>query len=72
MRCPICQSLTREHGLECQVEAAAVMQQRRNMIQPAPAEPFDETCQETVLASRKRQARIMSKMESHQALAHSA
>jgi hypothetical protein len=72
MRCTVCQSLTREHGLECQIEAVAVMQQRRWMILPAPSEPFDEMCQETVLASRKRQVRIMSRMECHMALAHSA
>lgn len=72
MRCPVCQSLTREHGLECQIEAAAVMQQRRKMILPALSEPFDEMCQETVLASRKRQVRIVSRMECHKAVAHSA
>jgi hypothetical protein len=72
MRCPVCQSLTREHGLECQIEAAAVMQQRRKMMLPAPSEPFDEICQETVLASRKRQVWIVSRMECHKVLAHSA
>ena len=69
MRCPICDGLQRDQSHECQVEATAVLAQRRQMVHPAVPEP---ELGDTVLTSRKRQAHIVLKLEQHKAKAHCA
>jgi hypothetical protein len=74
MRCPICDALNREHSLMCEVEATMVLQQRyRMMNSPEPdLHELDKDSRDLVLMSRKRQAKIMSRLASHKAEAHSA
>jgi len=74
MRCPVCDALNREHSLMCEVEATVILRERYEMINPPKAfgEKHDEESRSLVLMSRKRQARIMSNLESHKARGHSA
>jgi hypothetical protein len=75
-RCPVCDALHREHSLMCEVEATVILQQRDDMIlqpeQEGADRDKDQERQETVLFSRKRQAKIASRLQRHQTLAHSA
>jgi hypothetical protein len=56
----------------CEVEATAALQQRYGMMQAsAPATPDSER-DEMLVLSRKRQAKIVSRLQDHKARAHSA
>jgi hypothetical protein len=74
MKCPVCESLNREHSLECQIEATAVIKLRREMIRRSPPEIDvpDDSRGDIILTSRKRQAQIVHKLDEHKARAHSA
>ena len=73
MRCSVCDALHREHSLMCEVEATASLQQRYDTFLPSkPETPPDGERDEIVLMSRKRQARIASRLEQHKARAHCA
>ncbi len=72
MRCPICDSLLREHSLMCEVEATASIQQRYGMMLAAASSTPDSERDEMLLLSRKRQAKIVTRLEDHKARAHSA
>lgn len=72
MRCPICDALRREHSLMCEVEAMAAIQQRYGMMQSSAPETTDRDRDDMLLLSRKRQAKIVSRLEDHKARAHSA
>ncbi|MEQ1947269.1 MAG: hypothetical protein ABL995_08770 [Bryobacteraceae bacterium] len=71
----MCESLVREYGLMCEVEATLILRERYEMIKP-PGESTDHRndpqARELVLLSRKRQASIRCNLESHKARAHSA
>jgi hypothetical protein len=74
MRCSVCDALHREKNLACEVEAAAVLQQRYEMIRPYPVEAdLDQAQQrqETVVSSRRKQWKIESQIQEHRSLAHS-
>jgi hypothetical protein len=76
MRCPVCDELHREHSLACKEEATASLKQRYDVMRQPPTENADPSSlqerQETILSSKKRQLKIVSKLEQHKALAHSA
>ena len=74
MRCRVCELLNREHDLMCEVEATLSLSERYKMLNPSD-EPLDgngSDARELLLLSRKRQASIRSRLESHKAKAHSA
>ncbi len=56
----------------CEVEAAAALQQRYDVILRPEQGACDQDREEMVLLSRKRQAKIASHLEDHKARAHSA
>ncbi len=74
MKCVVCLSLIREDRLLGQVETALTLQTRAEMFEPPDGRhAFPEAhheCQEMLVAARKRQARIMSRLELHRASAH--
>jgi len=72
MRCSICDALHREHTLMCEVEATNAIQQRYELIQPPEDGTPDKDREDIVLVSRKRQAKLASRLEIHKARAHSA
>ena len=74
MRCPVCDALNREHSLMCEVEATMVLRQRYQMMNGPQLDihNLDEDSRDLVLMSRKRQAKILSRLESHKARAHPA
>jgi hypothetical protein len=61
MHCAICKSLRREHAEECAIEA-------RNILDQEIGEP---SLREVILASRKRQLKIVAEIERHREEAHS-
>ena len=67
-QCAICQSLSREYQNECEQEAIAVMRQRGTLPPPTPAADHDNVGE--IIASRKHQAHVIRRLESHRALAH--
>jgi hypothetical protein len=71
MRCPVCESLQREHGVQSQLEAAAVIGQWRSLLlrsgESTESNPYNS---DSLLASRKRQASISSQLHRHRQLAH--
>ena len=72
MHCPIGDALRREHSLLCEVEATAALQQRYGVMQAsAPGTP-DSDRDDMLLLSRKRQAKIVSRLEDYKASAYSA
>ena len=72
MHCPICDALRREHSLMCEVEATAALQQRYGMMLASTPTSADPDRDDMLLLSRKRQAKIVSRLEDHKARAHSA
>lgn len=74
MRCRVCESLNREHDLMCEVEATLSLSERYKLLNPSeePLEASVSDARELLLLSRKRQASIRSRLESHKAKAHSA
>lgn len=74
MTCPICESLNREHSRECEIEAAAVLRQRSELVRNSQAgcSGTDQNYVEVVLASRKRQLQITSQLQQHKEAAHAA
>lgn len=74
MQCPVCLSFLREDHLLGQVEASLTLQERAEMFQPLHELHVefeaDYDCREMLLATRKRQARIMSRLELHRARMH--
>ncbi len=74
MRCPICDELHREHSQACEEEATASLEQRYVLLRP-PARSTDSKAQErqaTILSSKKRQLKIVARLEQHKAMAHTA
>jgi hypothetical protein len=76
MRCPVCDQLHHEHSLACKQEATASLEQRYETILRLPLESADaqrlQECEHNILASKKRQLKITTRLEVHKALAHSA
>jgi len=73
MRCAICDHLRREHDDLCGQEAALTLAERKEMIVPTrPREPASLLSRDRILSLRKRQARVASDLDQHNALAHSA
>jgi hypothetical protein len=74
MKCPICESLNREHSRECEIEAAAVIRQGSELVRTSRADSSgtDQNLVEAALASRKRQLKITSRLQQHKAAAHAA
>jgi hypothetical protein len=73
-RCPVCESLSREYDLMCELETTLILRERHKLIHSpieAPSDADGES-RDLVLLSRKRQAKIFSTLDSHRALAHSA
>lgn len=72
MRCPVCDSLNREHLLLCQVEASVTLLQRRKAIPGAVLEGTDipADAEEIVLSTRIQESRIMAKLTQHCGIAH--
>ena len=73
MDCPVCLSLLREDHLLGQVEAALTLQRRAEMFNtdgPDSAADAHHDCLEMLVMTRKRQARIVSRLEVHRACAH--
>ena len=70
MQCPICSALLCEHIRECETEAAATLQQRAvNGLANAGSAPQD-SLNDLILESRKRQAYITHEMRGHREIAH--
>ncbi len=74
MQCAVCISLLREDNLLGQVEAALTLQRRQEMMGAGEASDSSSyshhDCLEMLVATRKRQARVMSRLEVHRAHAH--
>jgi hypothetical protein len=71
MKCPVCESLNREHNHLCEEEARLTLAERAvssTAAAPAPSAPL----REQILSARKRQSRVASDLRNHKALAHSA
>jgi hypothetical protein len=69
MKCPVCDASYRDQTHECQVEANATIQQRSQFalrLSPSLQDPLDEI----ILKSRKMQARLVSELRQHRAVAH--
>jgi hypothetical protein len=64
MPCPVCKALHRDHTRECEIEAKAILDQRKK----AP----DLRSQQTVSESRKRQVEITFKLRLHKQQEHAA
>jgi len=58
----------------CEVETTLVLKQHNSAIHPSPEVETDKDpeSRDLILLSRKRRAKIVAKMETHKALAHSA
>ena len=56
----------------CEVEATLALQQRYDMIASGSESMPDRGRDEILLLSRKRQAKIVSRLDDHKARAHSA
>ncbi len=71
MKCPVCESLHREHNQLCEEEARLTLAERTAKsvaAEPAPSAPL----RDRILSARKRQSRVASDLRNHKALAHSA
>ncbi len=69
MDCPHCAALRREHSHECEAEATATLKQRSQLVSPPGVQ---DQLDHAVLASRKRQAHITSRLNRHRAIDHAS
>jgi len=73
MKCPVCESLHREHNQLCEEEARLTLAERtaKSGASAADAAPPAQL-REKILSARKRQSRVASDLRDHKAMAHSA
>ena len=73
MKCPVCESLHREHNQLCEEEARLTLAERTGKPVLSSADPAHSApLRERILSARKRQSRVASDLRNHKALAHSA
>jgi hypothetical protein len=71
MKCPVCESLHREHNQLCEEEARLTLAERTG--KPAASDSGRSApLRERILSARKRQSRVASDLQNHKAMAHSA